>query len=75
MKTIPLRLIIALTLIIGTVYAVSVIVTPEMVTLLMILTAFAALKFIVRTTLYILFNVLKWAVIIALIGLIFASLF
>ena len=75
MKTIPFRLIIALTLIIGTVYAVSVIVTQEMVTLLMILTAFAMLKFIIRTTLYIFFKLLKWAVIIALIGLLLTSLF
>ena len=75
MKTIPLRLMIALTLIIGTVYAVSVILTKETITLLMILTAFAVLKLIIRTTLYIFFNVLKWAVIIALIGLLLTSLF
>ena len=75
MKTIPFRLIIALTLIIGTVYAVSVILTKETITLLMILTAFAVLKLIIRTTLYIFFNVLKWAVIIALIGLLLTSLF
>jgi hypothetical protein len=74
MKTIPLRLIIALILIIGTVYAVSVIATPETITLLMILTAFAVLKFIIRTTLYIVFKVLKWAVILAVIGLLIASL-
>ncbi|HMM16745.1 MAG TPA: hypothetical protein PKC47_04330 [Petrimonas sp.] len=75
MKTIPLRLIIALILIIGTVYAVSVILTPETITLLMILTAFAVLKFIIRTTLYLFFKVLKWAVILAVIGLLLASLF
>ena len=74
MKSIPLRLIVALFLIIGTVYAVSVILTKETITLLMILTAFAVLKLIIRTTLCIFFNVLKWAVIIALIGLLFASL-
>ena len=74
MKSTSLRLIIAFILIIGTVYAVSVILTKEMVTLLMILTAFAVLKLIIRTTLCIFFNVLKWAVIIALIGLLFASL-
>ncbi len=74
MKTIPLRLIIGLILIIGTVYAVSVILTPETITLLMILTAFAVLKFIIRTTLYLFFKVLKWAVILAVIGLLFASL-
>ena len=74
MKSTSLRLIIAFILIIGTVYAISVIITPEMVTLLMILTAFAVLKLIIRTTLCIFFNVLKWAVIIALIGLLFASL-
>lgn len=75
MKTIPLRLIIALILIIGTVYAVSVILTPEMITLLIILTAFAVLKFIIRTTLYLFFKVLKWAVILAVIGLLSASFF
>ncbi len=69
MKTIPLRLIIALILIIGTVYAVSVILTPKMIMLSMILTAFAVFKFIIRTTLYIVFKVLKWAVILAVIGL------
>ena len=75
MKTIPLRLMIALTLIIGTVYAVSVILTKETITLLMILTAFAVLKLIIRTTLYIFFKVLKWAFIIVVIGLLLASLF
>lgn len=75
MKTIPLRLIIALILIIGTVYTVSVIATPETITLLMILTAFAVLKFIIRKTLYLFFKVLKWAVILAVIGLILATLF
>lgn len=75
MKTIPLRLIIATALIIGTVYAVSVILTQEMITLAMIFVAFMALKFIVRTTLYIVFQVVKWAVVIAVIGLILATLF
>ncbi len=75
MKTISLRLIVALILIIGTVYAVSVILTKEMVTLAMIFTAFAVLKFIIRTTLYIFFKVLRWAFIIAVIGLILATLF
>lgn len=75
MKSIPLRLIIALTLIIGTVYAVSVIATQETETLAMIFVAFMVLKFIIRTTLYILFKVLKWAVIIVVIGLILATLF
>lgn len=74
MKSIPLRLIIALTLIIGTVYAVSVIATQEMVTLVMIVTAFMLLKFIICTTLYIFFKVLKWAVVIAVIGLILATI-
>lgn len=74
MKTIPLRLIIALILIIGTVYAVSVIATPETITLLMIITVFTVLKFIIRTTLYLFFKVLKWGVILAVIGLLLASL-
>ncbi len=74
MKTIPLRLIIALILIIGTVYAVSVILTPKMIMLSMILTAFAVFKFIIRTTLYIAFKVLKWTVILAVIGLLLASI-
>lgn len=75
MKTIPLRLIIALLLISGTVYAVSVIATRETVTLAVIIMAFMVLKFIICTTLCIVFKVLKWAVIIAVIGLIIASLF
>lgn len=75
MKSIPLRLIVALFLIIGTVYAVSVIATSETIMLVMILTAFMLLKFIIRTTLYILFSVLKLAVIITVIGLILSSLF
>jgi hypothetical protein len=75
MKSIHLRLIIALILIIGTVYAVSVIATRETITLAMIITAFAIFKFIVRTTLCLFFKVLKWAVIIVVIGLILASLF
>ena len=75
MKSIPLRLIIALTLIIGTVYAVSVIATPETITLVMIFVAFTVLKFIIRTTLNIVFKVLKWAVILAVIGLLLASFF
>ena len=74
MRTIPLRLIIALILIIGTVYAVSVIATPETITLTMIFVAFTMLKFIIRTTLYIVFKVLKWTVILAVIGLLLASL-
>lgn len=75
MKRIPLRLIIALFAIIGTVYAVSVILTKDVVALAMIFTAFTVLKFIIRTTLYIVFQVVKWAVIIAVIGLILATLF
>ena len=75
MKTIPLRLIVALFLIIGTVYAVSVIATPETITLVMIFVAFTVLKFIIRTTLNIVFKVLKWAVILAVIGLLLASFF
>ncbi len=74
MKTIPLRLITAIILIIGTVYAVSFILTHETITLILILAAFAVLKFIIRTTISIVFNVVKWAVIIAVIGLLFASL-
>lgn len=75
MESIPLRLIVALFLIIGTVYAVSVIATSETIMLVMILTAFMLLNFIIRTTLYIVFKVLKWVVIIAVIGLILTSLF
>ena len=75
MKSIPLRLIIGLILIIGTVYAVSVIATPETITLVMIFVAFTVLKFIIRTTLNIVFKVLKWAVILAVIGLLLASFF
>ena len=75
MKTIPLRLIAALILIIGTVYAVSVIATKEVITLTLIVTAFTVLKFIIRTTLYTFFKVLRWAFIIAVIGLILMTLF
>ena len=75
MKAIPLRLIIALILIIGTVYAVSVILTKEILTIALLFIAFAVVKFIVRTMLYIFLKVLKWAFIIAVIGLILASLF
>jgi predicted transglutaminase-like protease len=70
MKSTPLRLIVALFLIIGTVYAVSVIATSETLMLVMILTASTLLKFIIRETLYILLTVLKLTVIIAVIGLI-----
>lgn len=70
MKSTPLRLIVALFLIIGTIYAVSVIATSETLMLVMILTASTLLKFIIRETLYILLTVLKLAVIIAVIGLI-----
>ena len=75
MKSTPLRLIIATILIIGTVYAVSVIATKEVITLALIVTAFTVLKFIIRTTLYIFFKVLRWAFIIAVIGLILVTLF
>ncbi|NCB83670.1 MAG: hypothetical protein EOM44_04100 [Bacteroidia bacterium] len=75
MKSIPLRLIIATVLIIGTVYAVSVIATEETITLALIFTTFAVLKFIVRATLFLFFKLLKWAFIIAVIGLILATLF
>lgn len=75
MKSTSLRLIIAFILIIGTVYAVSVIATPETITLVMIFVAFTVLKFIIRTTLNIVFKVLKWAVILAVIGLLLASFF
>lgn len=74
MKSIPLRLIIAFILIIGTVYAVSVIATSETITLAMIITAFAVFKFIVRSTIYIVFRVLKWIVIIVVVGLILATI-
>lgn len=70
MKSTPLRLIVDLFLIIGTVYDVSVIATSETLMLVMILTASTLLKFIIRETLYILLTVLKLTVIIAVIGLI-----
>ena len=70
MKSTPLRLIVALFLIIGTVYTVSVIATSETIMFAMVLTASMLLKFIIRETLYILLTVLKLAVIIAVIGLI-----
>ncbi len=75
MKSTPLRLKIALILIIGTVYAVLVIVTKDVATLTMIVAAIVVVKLIMRATLYIFFNVLKWVVIIVVIGLILASLF
>ncbi len=75
MKSIPLRLIIATVLIIGMVYAVSVIATEETITLALIFATFAVLKFIVRATLFLFFKLLKWAFIIAVIGLILATLF
>lgn len=75
MKSTPLRLKIALILIIGTVYAVLVIATKEVTTLALIVTAFTVLKFIIRTTLYIFLKALKWVVILAVIGLILATLF
>ncbi|KAF5065606.1 hypothetical protein [Petrimonas sp.] len=74
MKSTSLRLIIAFILIIGTVYAVSVIATPETIILAMTLTTFMLLKFIIRATFYIVFKVLKWIVIIALIGLMLSYL-
>lgn len=74
MKSTPLRLIVALFLIIGTVYTVSVIATSETIMFAMVLTASMLLKFIIRT-LYIVLKVLKWVVIIAVIGLILSSLF
>lgn len=75
MKTTLLRLMIATTMIIGTVYTVSFILTQEMTAISMLLIAFAIVKFIVRTTLYIVFRVAKWVVVIAVIGLLLASLF
>ena len=75
MKSTSLRLIIAFILIIGTVYAVSVIATPETITLVMIFVAFTVLKFIIRTTLNIVFFFFFWAVILAVIGLLLASFF
>lgn len=66
---------IATTMIIGTVYTVSFILTQEMTAISMLLIAFAIVKFIVRTTLYIVFRVAKWVVVIAVIGLLLASLF
>lgn len=74
MKSTSLRPIIAFILIIGTVYAVSVIATPETIILAMTLTTFMLLKFIIRATFYIVFKVLKWIVIIALIGLMLSYL-
>lgn len=74
MKTVPLRLITATALIIGTVYTVSVIASREMILLAMLFIVFSMVKFIIRTTLYIVFQVLKWTVIIAVIGSLLASL-
>ncbi|ULB34343.1 hypothetical protein [Proteiniphilum propionicum] len=70
MKTIPLRLITATALIIGTVFAVSVIAAQETVAFAMIFATFAVMKFIIRATIYIVFKMLKWGVIIAVIGVI-----
>lgn len=46
----------------------------EMVTMIAIFTAFAIIKFIVRIMLSIVFQVIKWIVILAVIGLLFASI-
>lgn len=75
MKSTPSRLVIATVLIIGTAHVLPVIAAREMIVLAVIFTAFAVLKFVFRATCCIAFKVLKWAFIIAVTGLILATLF
>ncbi len=69
MKTTYLQLIKVAILIIGVVYALSVIATDDTVILIVIVAISTLFKFIVKATLYIIFRVIKWIAIITLIGM------
>lgn len=66
-----MRLIIRI-LIIAIVCATSLIVTSDMVTMIVLFTTLAFLKFLIGTTVYIAFQLIKWSVIIVLIGVLLA---
>ena len=61
MKTILIRLTVVAAFIIGTVFT--------------LLTALYFVRFLVRTALYVFFTLVRWLCIIALLGLLFCSLF
>lgn len=74
MKTTYLHLIKVAILIIGVVYALSVIATDETVILIVIVAISTLFKFIVKATLYIIFRVITWIAIITLIGMILTTI-
>ncbi len=75
MKTTSARLMIKLILIIGTVYILSLVITNEGATVIALLIAWYIIRFLIRSALYILIMLIKWICIIAVLGLLFYSLF
>ena len=75
MKTILIRLTVVAAFIIGTVCICSMLITEEAITVLTLLTALYVVRFLVRTALYVFFTLVRWLCIIALLGLLFCSLF
>lgn len=75
MKTILIRLTVVAAFIIGTVSICSMLITEEAITVLTLLTALYFVRFLVRTALYVFFTLGRWLCIIALLGLLFCSLF
>ena len=75
MKTILMRLTVVAAFIIGTVCICSMLITEEAITVLTLLTALYFVRFLVRTALYVFFTLVRLLCIIALLGLLFCSLF
>lgn len=75
MKTILMRLTVVAAFIIGTVCICSMLIPEEAITVLTLLTALYFVRFLVRTALDVFFTLVWWLCIIALLGLLFCSLF
>ena len=75
MKTILIRLTVVAAFIIGTVCICSMLITEEAITVLTLLTPLFFVRFLVRTALDVFFRLVRWLCIIALLGLLFCSLF
>ena len=75
MKTILMWLTVVAAFIIGTVCICSMLITEEAITVLTLLTTLYFMHFFVRTALDVFFTLVRWLCTIALLGLLFCSLF
>lgn len=72
MKT--LTTIIKLLTVIGVLYGLSLFITKEMVTMAILIIGFVLIKMLIRIAISVLFTIVKWLCIVAIIGFLITTL-